>query len=165
VSTSHAPQQLAPRARTRRVAIASTLLALVASVFVGCGETTGPDVTTGDVRLVSEQAGYRAGDVARLAVINASDRPVTGGLCPLSLQRLRQGRWLPVLPDTLGLVSACDAVRVLVQPGDTLALSMQLDTRLPSGTYRIEHRNLRFDASATQLELRTSPFDVTENDR
>jgi hypothetical protein len=78
----------------------------------------------------------------------------------LSLQRLQQGRWRPVLPNALGLASDCDAIRVLPQPGDNLVISMQLDARLPSGAYRIEHRNLRFDAGATLLELRTSPFDI-----
>lgn len=165
MSTSQRRNHVAPTARVRRVSYATAVLAVAANLLIGCGEATGPDPMARDVRLVSEQAGYRAGDVARLAVINASDRPVTGGLCPLSLQRLRQGRWFPVLPDTLGLVSACDAVRVLVQPGDTLALGMQLDARLPAGTYRIEHLSLRFEANGRPLALRSSPFEVVANSR
>lgn len=141
------------------------LLAVAATLFVGCREATGPDPMARDVRLVSERVSYRAGDVAHLVVVNESDRPVTGGLCPLSLQRLRQGRWFPVLPDSVGMITECDLPRVLIRPGDTLALAMRLDTSLPSGTYRIEHGNLRFDAGAALRDLRTNPFDVTANER
>ncbi len=165
MSTSGVQMHIAPKVRTRRLAIASALLAVAANLLVSCNEATAPDSMARDVRLVSEQADYRAGDVARLAVINASDRPITGGLCPLSLQRLQQGRWFPVLHDAQGLVSECDAIRVLVQPGDSLALFMRLDSSLSPGTYRIEHGNLRFDAGATLRDLRTDPFDVIANDR
>ncbi len=112
-----------------------TLLAVL--LAAGCGaesDGAGPDLRPqprpAPVSLTTNAQGYAPGAAGVLHVRNEGSDELVHGVCP-SLERERRGSWAPVDPPPH---TACIALAVLLQPGQTYDIAFQAPSS--PGVYR-----------------------------
>ena len=91
-----------------------------------------------EVLLRTDRRLYLHGDTMEVQFINDSDEPVGYGACSGSLQRLEQGSWEEVYPET----GPCIAILYVLEPGGRQVSRQPIDPSLTPGTYRLRRRIL-----------------------
>jgi hypothetical protein len=149
-------------ARGRRVIWRS--LPLLAAGFVSCGgekviitDPLPPDgVIAVDFR--TDKGQYVLGAAAKTTMVNHSTRTLTMGVCDDVLERQSGDVWVEIPPADV----ACIALALIIPPGDSATLALDLKPASVAGTYRVRRRfNATAGTSAELLYRRTNTFSVT----
>lgn len=99
---------------------------------------TGPTAGAGDVRVVPDRNEYAPGEPVQADFVNATDDRVGYGACSLSLERRTAAGWMRVGPAMV----PCISILYVLEPGNSVRVTLPLDAALPAGSYRLRQEIL-----------------------
>jgi hypothetical protein len=108
----------------------------------GCEDGTGPSPPVLEIRLLTNQVSYRAGDAITVVAQNVSMETLFGWFaCPAILEGHGHSGWKKVAQ--LRDPDACDLVIVPIFTDSSLTDNFELPSDVPAGTYRLRLPGIR----------------------
>lgn len=107
------------------------------------------------VDLHTDNVQYRIGGSARLTMVNRSSDTVTLGACNDVLERLSWVTWEEIPPREI----ACLAAAIVLTPGDSATLPLDLRQATAQGRYRVRrHFSVARDGVSATMYRRSNVF-------
>jgi hypothetical protein len=111
-----------------------------------------PPDGTAAVDLHTDKSQYRIGDSAKSTMVNHTPDVITMGVCSDVLERDSGAQWVEV-PQPL---IACPAIALIVNPGDSVTLSLNLGPASTPATYRVRRQFSVSHGSSSESTYRRS---------
>ncbi len=106
----------------------------------------------------TDKTQYATGASAKTTMVNHSQNTLTMGVCNDVLERAAGAIWVEIPPPAV----ACIALAVVIVPGDSATLSLDLSRATIAGTYRVfRHFSVAHGTTAETAYRRTNTFVVT----
>ncbi|MDQ8154242.1 MAG: hypothetical protein P3B98_06220 [Gemmatimonadota bacterium] len=136
---------------------------LLAAGLIACGSeqviVAGPLPPDGviEVDFRTDKSQYTPGAAAKTTMVNRSTRTLVMGFCDDVLERQAGDVWVEIPPGNV----ACIAMALIIAPGDSATLALDLKTASVAGTYRVRRRfNATLGTSAELMYRRSNTFSV-----
>jgi len=113
---------------------AASLAACASEHVVDPGPLPPDGVIAVDLR--TDRVQYVIGGSGKTTMVNRSPDTITMGVCGDVLERESVGTWVEIPPG----VVACIALALIVAPGDSVTLALDLKTATSPGTYRVRRQ-------------------------
>ncbi len=105
----------------------------------------------------TDRVTYTMGGAAKTTMVNRSPDTITMGVCNDVLERESGVAWVEVPPGTV----ACIALALILAPGDSVALNVDLKLATSPGTYRVRRQfSVVHGSSAETMYRRSNTFAV-----
>lgn len=106
----------------------------------------------------TDKTQYAMGAAAKTTMVNRSADVFTMGVCNDVLERNTGEAWVEIPPGTV----ACIALAVIVNPGDSVTLALDLKPATMAGTYRVRRQfSVSRGTTAETVYRRSNTFAVT----
>jgi hypothetical protein len=103
----------------------------------------------------TDKTQYRIGESARTVMVNHSPNTITMGVCNDVLELQVTGGWHEIAPGAV----ACIALALIVAPGDSVSLALDLKKANTPGTYRVRRFfSVAQGGTASTMYRRTNTF-------